>query len=43
MDDLNIPELRSEIDESNRLLSAASREIEKLQNQARFPGIRNQY
>ena len=43
MDDLNIPELRSEIDESNRLLAAASREIEKLQNQARFPGIRNQY
>ena len=43
MDDLTIPELRSQIDESNRLLSAASREIEKLQNQARFPGIRNQY
>ena len=43
MDDLPIPELRSQIDESNRLLAAASREIEKLQNQARFPGIRNQY
>ena len=43
MDDLTIPELRSQIDESNQLLAAASREIEKLQNQARFPGIRNQY
>ena len=40
MDDLTIAELRSQIDESNRLLAAASREIEKLQNQARFPGIR---
>ena len=43
MDDLTIVELRSQIEESNRLLSNASKEIENLQSQAKFPGIRNQY
>ena len=43
MNDLTIAELRSQIDESNRLLAGANKEIENLQNQAKFPGIRNQY
>ena len=43
MNDLTIAELRSQIDESNRLLAEANKEIEYLQNQAKFPGIRNKY
>ena len=41
--DLSIPELRSQIELSNKLISQASKEIENLQTQAKFPGLRNQY
>ena len=43
MNDLTIPELRAQIDESNRLLTQANQEIEKLQSKFKFPGIRQQY
>ena len=41
--DLSIPELRSQIELSNKLISQASKEIENLQTQAKFPGLRNKY
>ena len=41
--DLSIPELRSQVELSNRLISQASKEIENLQTQAKFPGLRNKY
>ena len=43
MNDLTIAEYRSQIEESNRLIAEANKKIENLQNQAKFPGIRNQY
>ena len=43
MNDLSIAELKSEIEQSNYLLSKADKEIENLQSQAKFPGIRQQY
>ena len=43
MNDLTIPELRAQIDESNKLLTQANQEIEKLQSKFKFPGIRQQY
>ena len=43
MNDLSIQELKSEIQYSNKLLADANKEIEKLQSQAKFPGIRQQY
>ena len=41
--DLSIPELRAQIELSNKLISQASKEIENLQTQAKFPGLRNKY
>ena len=41
--DLSIPELRSQIELSNKLISQASKEIENLQTQAKYPGLRNKY
>ena len=41
--DLSIPELRSQIELSNKLISQANKEIENLQTQAKFPGLRNKY
>ena len=43
MNDFSVAELKSEIDESNRLLNEANKKLEKLQSQVKFPGIRNQY
>ena len=43
MNDLSIAELKSQIEQSNYLLSKADKEIENLQSQAKFPGIRQQY
>ncbi len=41
--DFSIPELRSQIELSNKLISQANKEIENLQTQAKFPGLRNKY
>ena len=41
--DLSIPELRSQIELSNKLISQASKEIENLQTQAKFQGLRDKY
>ena len=43
MEDLSIAELRSQIEYSNRLIANATNEIEKLQSEAKFPGIRQKY
>ena len=43
MNDLSIPELKSQIEQSNNLLAIATQEIENLQSQAKFPGIRQKY
>ena len=43
MNDLSISELKSQIAQSNNLLAIANKEIENLQSQAKFPGIRQQY
>ena len=43
MNDLSIPDLKAEIEQSNYLLSIANKEIDNLQSQAKFPGIRQKY
>ena len=43
MNDLSIPELKAQIEQSNYLLSEANKEIDNLQSQAKFPGIRQKY
>ena len=43
MNDLSIQELKSQIAQSNNLLARANKEIENLQSQAKFPGIRQKY
>ena len=43
MNDLSIPELKSQIAESNNLIARANKEIENLQSKAKFPGIRQKY
>ena len=43
MNDLSISELKSQIALSNNLLAKANKEIENLQSQAKFPGMRQKY